>query len=201
MVHKLIRNRFAIIASLLIITVIFVIVYQFMWGSRQLPVIDKAPSFTMSDMYGKPVSLQESDGKVRLVSFHYTRCPDICQATNLNIIRIQQKLKEEGVLGNKTQLLTITFDPKNDTEEVLQRYTAERNIQPEGWRFLRGTPEQTKEVLDGFKVYVEDSGNGFLTHSNELFLLDDQENIRAIYKMGDQMDNEQIFKDMKALLQ
>ncbi|WP_171253141.1 SCO family protein, partial [Acinetobacter baumannii] len=84
-----------------------------------------------SDMYGRPVSLRDSDGKVRLVSFHYTYCPDVCQATNLNLIRVQQKLKEQGSLGKQALIMTITFDPKRDTGEVLQKYTEARGIKPD----------------------------------------------------------------------
>lgn len=194
------RYWFIVVAGTLIAAVLLTIVYQLWWGSNKLPTLDRAPSFTMSDMYGKPVSLRDSDGKVRLVSFHYTHCPDICQATNLNLIRVQQKLKEQGVLGDKALLMTITFDPKRDTEQMLQKYTASQGIKSEGWSFLRGTPEQTEQVLQGFKVLAEDQGNGIFMHSNNLFLVDESENIRAIYKMGSSMDNEQIVKDIHNLL-
>ncbi|GED14298.1 hypothetical protein AM501_10340 [Aneurinibacillus migulanus] len=194
------RYWFIVVAGTLIAAVLLTIVYQLWWGSNKLPTLDRAPSFTMSDMYGKPVSLRDSDGKVRLVSFHYTHCPDICQATNFNLIRVQQKLKEQGVLGDKALLMTITFDPKRDTEQMLQKYTASQGIKSEGWSFLRGTPEQTEQVLQGFKVLAEDQGNGIFMHSNNLFLVDGSENIRAIYKMGSSMDNEQIVKDIHNLL-
>ncbi|MED0674150.1 SCO family protein [Aneurinibacillus thermoaerophilus] len=195
------RHWFIVLTGALVVTILLIIVYQIWWGSNKLPVLDRAPSFTMSDMYGNRVSLRDSDGKVRLVSFHYTHCPDVCQATNFNLIRVQQKLKEQGVLQDKVLLMTITFDPKRDTEQVLQQYTAIRNIKPDGWLFLRGTPEQTKRVLDGFKIFAEDQSNGIFVHSNELFLLDGNKNIRAIYKMGSSMDNEQIVKDINNLLE
>ncbi|MCI1694384.1 SCO family protein [Aneurinibacillus aneurinilyticus] len=194
------RYWFIGVAGTLITVVILTIVYQLWWGSNKLPTLDRAPSFTMSDMYGKPVSLRDSDGKVRIVSFHYTHCPDICQATNFNLIRVQQKLKEQGVLGDKVLLMTITFDPKRDTEQMLQKYTSSQGIKSEGWSFLRGTQEQTDQVLQGFKVLAEDQGNGIFMHSNNLFLVDGNENIRAIYKMGSSMDNEQIVKDIHNLL-
>jgi protein SCO1/2 len=194
------RHWFPIAAGLLIGSVLLTIVYQLWWGASKLPVIDRAPSFMMSDMYDKNVSLRDSDGKVRLVSFHYTRCPDVCQATNFNLIRIQQKLKEQGILGNQAILMTITFDPKRDTGEVLQKYTEVRNIKPDGWLFLHGTPQQTKHVLDGFRVFAEEQANGLFMHSNQLFLVDGNENVRAIYKMGTSMDNDQIVKDINNLL-
>ncbi|WP_286886846.1 SCO family protein [Aneurinibacillus sp. UBA3580] len=194
------RYWFVVVAGMLIAAVLLTIVYQLWWGASKLPTLDRAPSFTMSDMYGKPVALRDSDGKVRLVSFHYTHCPDVCQATNFNLIRVQQKLKEQGVLGNQALLMTITFDPKRDTGQVLQQYTAARGIKPDGWMFLRGTPEETKQVLEGFKVFAEDQGNGIFMHSNELFLVDGNQNIRAIYKMGSGMNNEQIVDDINNLL-
>lgn len=194
------RYWFTTLAGILIAAVLLTIAYQLWWGSSKLPVLDRAPSFTMSNMDGKPVSLRDSDGKVRLVSFHYTYCPDVCQATNLNLIQVQQKLKEQGSLGEQALIMTITFDPKRDTGEVLKKYTEARGIKPEGWSFLRGTEAQTKQVLDGFKVFAEDSGNGIFVHSNELFLVDGNQNIRAIYKMGTEMDNEKIVQDINNLL-
>ncbi|WP_047150369.1 SCO family protein [Aneurinibacillus tyrosinisolvens] len=194
------RYGFAFVATLLIAAVILTIGYQLWWGASRLPVVDRAPDFTLSDMHGKRVALHDSDGKVRLVSFHYTSCPDICQATNVNLQRIQKRLKEEAILDKKALLMTITFDPKRDTEEVLQKYTDARNIQPDGWLFLRGTPEQTKQVLDGFKVLAEEQQGGLFMHSNQLFLVDGNENIRRIYKMGSEMNNDDIVDDIRNLV-
>ncbi|WP_035101587.1 SCO family protein [Aneurinibacillus terranovensis] len=193
------RYWFIAVTSVLAAAVILGIGYQFWWGYTRLPVVDRAPDFTLSNLAGKQVKLHDSDGKVRLVSFFYSHCPDICQATNVNLARIQQKLNEEKLLNNKAVILSITFDPQIDTPQVLHKYADQRNIHFNGWEFLRGTPEQTKNVLTGFKVVAEKQSADLFIHSNQMFLLDKDENIRAVYKMGSEMDNNKILADIKNL--
>lgn len=61
----------------LLLAVCSLIGWKLWGGSDKLPVVGHAPNFTLTDMYGRTVPLRESDGNVRIVSVHYTRCPDI----------------------------------------------------------------------------------------------------------------------------
>lgn len=186
--------------AVLLITVCGLIGWQLWWGSSKLPVVDRAPNFTLTDMYGRTVPLQESDGSVRIVSFHYTMCPDICQATNFKLLRLAQQLKEEQLLGKQVLLMTVTFDTKRDTEAVLRDYTERTGMKQDGWLFLRGSGEQIKQVTNGFKVLAEEREGGLFMHSNQLFLLDGSQNIRAVYRMGSELDIDQMLRDIHTLL-
>ncbi|BAU26678.1 protein SCO1/2 [Aneurinibacillus soli] len=188
------------VAALLLV-VCGLIGWKLWWGSSTLPVVDRAPNFTLTDMYGRTVPLRESDGKVRIVSFHYTRCPDICQATNFKLLRLAEQLRKEKLLAERVLLMTISFDSKYDTEAVLKQYTDRTGMKQDGWLFLRGSQEQTKQVLKGFKVLAEEQDGGLFMHSNQLFLLDGSQNIRAVYRMGSELDTDAMLADIHALLE
>lgn len=184
----------------LLLAVCSLIGWKLWGGSDKLPVVGHAPNFTLTDMYGHTVPLRESDGKVRIVSFHYTRCPDICQATNFKLLRLAEKLREEKLLGDRVLLMTLSFDAKYDTEAVLRQYTERTGMKQDGWLFLRGSQEQTKQVLKGFKVLAQEQDGGLFMHSNQLFLLDGSENIRAVYRMGNELDTDGMLADIHTLV-
>ncbi|QAY68198.1 SCO family protein [Paenibacillus protaetiae] len=103
-----------------------------------LPVVQAAPSFQLTDIDGNSVSLESTNGKARIVYFYFANCPDVCPPTTFLLSQVQEKLKKEGTLGKKAELISITFDPDRDTPDAIRAF-AERNFaDPEnGWEFLR----------------------------------------------------------------
>ena len=89
--------------------------------SNELPILDFGGDFTLVDHNGLAVSLSDFKGKVVVMSFGFTHCPDICPVT-LN----QQKklLNKLGDHSGDLQNIFISIDPKRDTPEVLKEYVA-----------------------------------------------------------------------------
>lgn len=193
-------KRYSFYAVTIVLLALFVGIlgYQLWWGMTRLPVIDRAPDFRLTDVNGKTVTLEDTSGKIRLVSFFYTRCPDICQITNHNLVGLDQLLAERG-LQKDTNFISITFDTERDTAEHLKKYIAAGQFDRPGWLFLRGNQEEIDKTVKGFKIVAEKGEDGFYLHSNKLFLVDGNNNIRSVYKMGSEMDNEQIVKDIANL--
>lgn len=192
------RYGFYVATILLLGLFVGILGYQLWWGMTRLPVLDRAPDFRLSDVNGKTVTLHDTDGKIRLVSFFYTSCPDICQTTNFNLVSLDKKLVERGLKQN-TNFLSISFDSERDTAQQLKRYVTAGKFDLPGWLFLRGEKGEIEKAVKGFKVVAEKDSDGFYLHSNKLFLVDGNNNIRNIYKMGSDMDNEQIMKDIANL--
>lgn len=192
------RYGFYVVTILLLGLFVGILGYQLWWGLSRLPIMDRAPDFRLSDLNGKEVTLRDTDGKIRVVSFFYTSCPDICQTTNLNLLRLDKKLAEQGLLKD-TSLISISFDPERDTAENLKHYLSTANFNQPGWLFLRGNKDQIEQVLKGFKIIAEKNPDGFYMHSNKMFLVDRNNNIRAVYQMGTSMDNNKILEDIKNL--
>lgn len=105
--------------------------------------------FTLTDVHGKRVSLASFKGKVVLLYFGFTFCPDVCPT---DLLAIATTIKSLGASGNQVQPVFITLDPARDTREVLRVYAAA--FHP---RFvaLTGTEDEIRRVATAYKVYFE----------------------------------------------
>ena len=103
--------------------------------------------WTLTDFNGQPRTLASFTGKVLVVFFGYTQCPDVCPTSLAELADVMHKL---GPDADKVQVLFITIDPARDTAEILKQYAT--TFDP---RFLalRGTPEETRKVAAAFKAY------------------------------------------------
>ncbi|GCL62270.1 SCO family protein [Pseudaquabacterium pictum] len=106
-----------------------------------------ARSLTLSDPDGQPRSLSDYKGKVVVVFFGYTQCPDVCPTTMAELAEVKRSL---GPAGAKVQGIFVTVDPVRDTAELLKAYAANFGPDIVG---LRGTPEQTQAAAKEFKVF------------------------------------------------
>jgi len=95
---------------------------------------------------GKPVTQADFTGKVTLLYFGYTNCPDVCPATLYNVDRILQRL---GPLAPKVRLLFVTVDPDRDTPSVLAQYTGLFGPDIIG---LRGNADQLYTLARRYRV-------------------------------------------------
>ena len=122
---------------------------------------DRKPSFTSIDVtgadYAKDFSLPDQNGKVRtlkdfagrivVVFFGYTQCPDVCPTTMLELAEVKKALGKDG---ERVQGVFITIDPERDTATVLKAYVG--NFNPD-FVALRGTLEETQATAKQFKVF------------------------------------------------
>lgn len=106
-----------------------------------------ARTLEMSDGDGRPRSLAEFKGKVVLVFFGYTQCPDVCPTTMAELAEVKRSL---GADGARVQGIFVSVDPERDTGDLLKAYVA--NFGPDILG-LRGTPEQTRAAAKEFKVF------------------------------------------------
>lgn len=108
-----------------------------------------AKGFALTDHNGKPRSLADFRGKVVVVFFGFTRCPDVCPTTLVEIKGVMQKL---GSDADKVQVLFITLDPERDTQNVLAQYVPAFDARFLG---LYGDLPTTQKTAKDFKVYSE----------------------------------------------
>ena len=95
---------------------------------------------------GKEVNAADYKGKVALLYFGYTFCPDVCPTTLLNLTMVLKKL---GPLADDVRVLFVTVDPNRDTLDVLKQYTHAFAPQTVG---LRGTADQLAELAKRYRV-------------------------------------------------
>ena len=108
-----------------------------------------AKDFELTDHNGKVRHLSDFAGKVVVMFFGFTQCPDVCPTSMSELAEVKKAL---GIDGDKLQALFVTVDPERDTPEVLKGYMA--NFDPT-FLALSGTPEQIAAVAKDFKIYYK----------------------------------------------
>ncbi|BBI32810.1 SCO family protein [Cohnella abietis] len=182
-----------------------VLIVYFLYSSKDretaLPVVQSAPEFALTNLDGQQVNASDNKGKIVLMEFMFTSCPDICPLTTYKMVQLQEQLKEQGLFGNEVQFVAITFDPKQDTPEMLKKYADRMKMDMSGWHVLRGEEEATKEIAKQYGVMVQNMGDGQFVHTvTSLNLIDSEQKVRKVYSMGDEMNNEVIMADIVSLL-
>ncbi len=141
------------------------------------------PPFQMVDQSGSRFDSRSLAGKPYLVSFFFARCPVICRQLNTQIAALNEQLRNEDIA-----FISITVDSKNDTPEVLQRYSQDFGASPGRWFFL--TDQHYKIVQLGehvFNVLVGDNPDDH-THTEDLLLVDKWGRFRDRFHWNDPVD-------------
>jgi protein SCO1/2 len=146
-----------------------------MLGDREKyfqPIDRQAPDFTLEDANGRAVALKNLQGKVVVLHFVYTSCPDVCPLHAERIAEIQAMVNQTP-MRELVQFVTITTDPERDTPAVMREYGPMHGLDPVNWAFLTSgsdQPEDTTRILaerfghtftrteDGYQIH------GVVTH-------------------------------------
>jgi protein SCO1/2 len=158
---------------------------------------DYARKLALPDVDGRPRTLADFKGKVTVVFFGYTQCPDVCPTTMAELAQVKKSL---GADGDKLQGVFVTIDPERDTPEILKSYMA--SFDP-SFIALRGTPEQTQAAAKEFKIFYAKvpgkvEGSYTMDHTAGAFILDGQGNARLFERYGG--GAEALAADIKALM-
>jgi protein SCO1/2 len=139
-------------------------------------------SLALTDHTGKPRTLADFQGKVVVVFFGFTQCPDVCPTTLAEMAKV---VKELGGDGNKVQVLFVSVDAERDTPELLRQYVTAFHPSFLG---LVGDAEATVRTAKEFKVYVQKQptkgGSYSVDHSAGTFILDQQGRLRLFVQYG-----------------
>jgi protein SCO1/2 len=136
-----------------------------------VPVGAQIPDFDLVDQTGAGVSLASLKGKVVAVTFIYTRCPlpDYCPRMVENFRAIRNRFAAR--MARDLVLLTISFDPKYDTPQMMAAYATANRAGGPGWLFLTGDSAKIARVCDAFGIqYFADEG--LITHSLQTAVID-----------------------------
>jgi protein SCO1/2 len=153
------------------------------FASIDLTGADYAKNFQLTDHNGQPRSLQDFKGKVVVLFFGYTQCPDVCPTSMAELAEVKKQL---GADGDRLQGIFVTVDPARDTPEVLKAYMA--NFDPT-FLALRGTPEQLEAMAKDYKIYYKKVDGKTPTsytmdHSAASYIYDPQGRLRLYTRYG-----------------
>jgi len=142
-----------------------------------------ARALNLSDQDGRSRSLAEFKGKVLVVFFGYTQCPDVCPTTMAELAEVKRSL---GADGERVQGIFVTVDPERDTATLLKAYVG--SFDP-SFVALRGSEEQTKAAAKEFKVFYakvpgKTDGSYTMDHTAASFLFDTEGRVRVFTRYG-----------------
>jgi protein SCO1/2 len=154
-------------------------------------------ALALPDAEGRPRTLSDFKGKVIVLFFGYTQCPDVCPTTMAELAAVKQSL---GADGERVQGIFISVDPERDTPEVLKAYTA--NFDP-SFVALRGTAEQTSAAAREFKVFFAKApgktpGSYTVDHTAGSYVIDRDGRLRLFERYG--TPAEALASDLRQLL-
>jgi protein SCO1/2 len=143
-----------------------------------VPVGAAVPDFELTDENSSPLALSALKGKVVAVTFIYSRCPlpDYCPRMIENFRAVRQRFATR--MDRDLVLLTISFDPKYDTPEILTRYAASQRAGGPGWHFLTGDPASIERVCNAFGIQYWPE-EGLITHSLQTAVIDREGRLAA----------------------
>jgi protein SCO1/2 len=139
-------------------------------------------ALALTDHNGQRRTLADFKGKVVVLFFGFTHCPDACPTTMMELANVAKQL---GPDARRLQVLFVTVDPQRDTAEVLRQYVP--SFDP-SFLGLYGTPEETSRTAKEFKIYFQkqpQAGGGYtMDHSAGTFVLDSQGRLRLFAQYG-----------------
>jgi protein SCO1/2 len=156
-----------------------------------------AADFELIDQNGIPFRLSDQQGKIVLIFFGYTNCPDVCPVTLSDFITIKKQLGEQA---DGVEFVFITVDPERDGQEHLRNYLV--RFDPE-FTGLSGDRAELEGVWKDYGVYQErketGSAIGYLVdHTARVYAIDKSGNWRLTYPFG--METKKMLQDLKQLL-
>jgi len=153
-------------------------------------------SLELTDHNGTRRTLRDFKGKVVVIFFGFTHCPDACPTTMAELAKVASDL---GPDAERMQVLFVTVDPERDTPDVLRQYVPAFHPSFLG---LYGTAEETAKAAKAFKVYYQKQplpgGSYTMDHSAGTFILDREGRLRLFASYG--AGSQALLHDIRVLL-
>ncbi len=186
-----------------------IIIIILFWGCEEkFPVIEEfgGTQYNLVNQNNQNIVFPDYvKNKIVVINYIFTNCPDICPLSTNNMRLIQEGIKKENI--KNVQFVSLSFDPKFDTPDVLKKFAGIRNLDLSNWDFLTGEKSVTDSIIkkSGVLAVPNDSTifkNGrkifYYIHTDRIQLIDTDGRIRKNYK-GSTISVNEIIADVKYL--
>lgn len=158
-----------------------------------------APEIALPDQNGNLFRLTEQGGKVVLIYFGYTHCPDLCPTTLNDFKTIKQQLGKDA---DRVRFVFVTVDPARDTPEVVKQYI---EIFDPTFVGLSPNAEQLAALLKSYDLKLElaapgEDGSYAVAHTSVTYVIDRSSQVRVLYPTGSGFPAKFIAEDVAYLL-
>lgn len=171
--------------------------------ARMLKVGDRLPDDQLLNQDGKRVRFSDYRGKAVGITFIYTRCPlpDYCILMSNNFAKVQRLLTKDAAIDGRWHLLTISFDPRYDSPNVLRNYGKSYRADFTTWDFLTDPDTSGRTIMkiaDGLGLTYENDEGGLIAHNLRTVLLDREGRIQKIIQ-GNEWKAEEVAGELQKL--
>jgi protein SCO1/2 len=135
------------------------------------------PDFTLTDQSGQKVGMADQRGKLVLLTFLYTHCPDVCPLITQNL---NQALQMLGANRDDVRVLAVSVDPEGDTPKAVAKYAKDHHLLPE-FHYLIGTRNELTQVWKDYDVAAVARDPELVDHTAYTMLVDRAGDGRVIY--------------------
>jgi len=135
------------------------------------------PDFALRDQDGRLVRLASQRGKVTLVTFLYTHCPDFCPLTAQNLNDVLRSL---GAARRNVTVLALSVDPGGDTPRAVDAFVRNHRLLPQ-FHYLTGTSRQLQPIWDAYQVTPVGSGGPDPDHTLYTLVVDRSGTARVLF--------------------
>ena len=156
---------------------------------------DELPEYHFTNELNRPVSLSQFKGQTLALTFFFTSCPypDFCPRMTGNFAAAEKEMELKTNIG-PWHLLSISFDPTNDTPARLHSYATTAHYDADHWSFLTGDGKQIEELADQLGEQYWRDGAG-LSHNLRTVVIDPRGRIRKIF-VGNKWTVAQLVEEM-----
>ena len=156
--------------------------------------------FSLTNQNGKTVTQKDFNGKIYVADFFFTTCPNICIAMTDNLLKVQEKIKNNP----NVMLLSHSVTPKIDSVPQLKKYAIEKGVIDQKWNLVTGDKKEIYELARKSYLAVKEDGDGGpfdMIHTENFILVDPDRRIRGFYDGTDLEEIQRLFEELEILVQ
>lgn len=130
----------------------------------------------LTDQDGRPFRFPDDvRDRAVLIGYVYTHCPDICPMVTYNMRDVREAVDDPDLL-----LLSVSFDPRRDTPDVLRGYADSYRLDTRDWRLLTGHPDQVERFMDRLGIAVQKLPSRFASDGSEIYFLNHSDKVTLL---------------------
>lgn len=212
------RYKFFGLVLLILSIIIISIIYQVLKPNEVLPIFQPAKvnaelvdstiqhvkkyhtisDFSLINQNGKTITQEDYKDKIYVADFFFTTCQTICPLMTDHMVEIQNKLKNDSEI----MLLSHSVTPEIDSVAQLKKYALKKGVDATKWNLVTGEKKEIYKLARKSYLAVKTDGNGDeydMIHTENFILVDKKKRIRGFYDGTDDLDIEQLLKDIEIL--
>ena len=156
--------------------------------------------FSLTNQNGKTVTQKDFKGKIYVADFFFTTCPNICIAMTDNLLKVQEKIKNNP----NVVLLSHSVTPKIDSVPQLKKYAIEKGVIDKKWNLVTGDKKEIYDLARKSYLAVKEDGDGGpfdMIHTENFILVDPDRRIRGFYDGTDLEEIQRLLEELEILIQ